>query len=123
MRALRGRNAYADAFYRQHAGNGWQTVGLAIDQPSSVRKFLERTPVTFPIGLAGLEGTGLTRSLGNEAGGLPCPVVQVSSDNPVLACMASQYAGWQVSVGKFFAMGSGPMRAAWGKEELEGFIR
>jgi methenyltetrahydromethanopterin cyclohydrolase len=49
---------------------------------------------------------------------LPCPVVQVWTDHPVLACMASQYAGWQVSVGKFFAMGSGPMRAVYGKEEL-----
>ena len=49
---------------------------------------------------------------------LPCPFVQVFSDHPVLACMASQYAGWQVSVGKFFAMGSGPMRAAYGKEDL-----
>jgi methenyltetrahydromethanopterin cyclohydrolase len=49
---------------------------------------------------------------------LPCPLVQVYTDHPVLACMASQYAGWQVSVGKFFGMGSGPMRAAYGKEEL-----
>jgi methenyltetrahydromethanopterin cyclohydrolase len=49
---------------------------------------------------------------------LPLPSVQVVSDDPVLACMASQYAGWQVSAGKFFAMGSGPMRAAYGKEEL-----
>lgn len=49
---------------------------------------------------------------------MPCPLVQVHSDHPVAACMASQYAGWQVSVGKFFAMGSGPMRAAYGKEEL-----
>ncbi len=32
--------------------------------------------------------------------------------------MASQYAGWQVSVGKFFGMGSGPMRAASGKEAI-----
>jgi methenyltetrahydromethanopterin cyclohydrolase len=32
--------------------------------------------------------------------------------------MASQYAGWQVAAGKFFAMGSGPMRAAYGKEDL-----
>jgi methenyltetrahydromethanopterin cyclohydrolase len=47
-----------------------------------------------------------------------CPHVQVFSDHPVLACMASQYAGWQISVGKFFAMGSGPMRAAYAKEEL-----
>lgn len=53
-----------------------------------------------------------------EVMGEPCPHVQVVSDHPVAACMASQYAGWQISVGKFFAMGSGPMRAAYGKEEL-----
>ena len=47
-----------------------------------------------------------------------CPHIQVASDQPVLACMASQYAGWQISVGKYFAMGSGPMRAAYGKEDL-----
>lgn len=64
-----------DAFYRQHAANGWQVVGLAIDQPSSVRKFLQRTPVSFPIGLAGLQGTELTRSLGNQVGGLPFSVL------------------------------------------------
>ncbi len=49
---------------------------------------------------------------------LPCPQVQVYSDSPVLGCMAAQYAGWQVAVGKFFAMGSGPMRAALGTEAL-----
>src|SRR5689334_22842135 len=51
-----------------------------------------------------------------EAAGVACPMVQVMTDHPVAACLASQYAGWQVSVGSYFAMGSGPMRAAWGKE-------
>src|SRR5262245_4127559 len=46
------------------------------------------------------------------------PRVQVVTDQPVLACMASQYAGWQISAGGYFAMGSGPMRAAYGKEKL-----
>ena len=46
------------------------------------------------------------------------PGVHVWTDHPAVGCMASQYAGWQISVGKFFAMGSGPMRAAYGKEEL-----
>lgn len=46
------------------------------------------------------------------------PVIQVMSDDPVRACLAAQYAGWQIKVGKFFAMGSGPMRAAAGREEL-----
>ena len=45
------------------------------------------------------------------------PAIAVATDHPIAACMASQYAGWQISVGKFFAMGSGPMRAA-GKEAL-----
>ncbi|MFC5609462.1 TlpA family protein disulfide reductase [Variovorax soli] len=60
-----------DRFFREHAANGVQVVGLAIDQPSAVRKFLQRTPVTYPIGLAGLDGTELIRALGNTAGGLP----------------------------------------------------
>jgi thiol-disulfide isomerase/thioredoxin len=64
-----------DAFYRQNAANGWQIVGLAIDQPSAVRSFLARTPVAYPIGLAGLEGTELVKSLGNLNGGLPFTLV------------------------------------------------
>ncbi len=64
-----------NAFYRQHAANDWQVVGLAIDQPSAVRKFLQRMPLDFPIGLAGLGGTELGRSLGNLTGGLPFTVV------------------------------------------------
>jgi methenyltetrahydromethanopterin cyclohydrolase len=46
------------------------------------------------------------------------PAIQVTTDHPLRACMASQYAGWQISEGKFFAMGSGPMRAAGSKEPL-----
>ena len=48
----------------------------------------------------------------------PLPAVAVSTDQPVMACMASQYAGWQITGEKFFAMGSGPMRAAAAKEAL-----
>src|SRR4051794_33777524 len=43
-----------------------------------------------------------------EVGGRPLSLVQVITDHPAIACLASQYAGWHVSVGKFFAMGSGP---------------
>src|SRR5207237_1358000 len=32
-------------------------------------------------------------------------------DHPAVSCMASQYAGWAIQVGKYFAMGSGPLRA------------
>jgi len=46
-----------------------------------------------------------------DLGGIMVPAIRVSTDNPVVACMASQYAGWRISAGKYFAMGSGPGRA------------
>lgn len=46
------------------------------------------------------------------------PAVSVRTDHPIEACLASQYAGWQISHEKFFAMGSGPMRGLTGKEDL-----
>ena len=44
-------------------------------------------------------------------GGAVYPGVTVVTDHPAEACMASQYAGWAISVDKFFGMGSGPLRA------------
>jgi len=48
--------------------------------------------------------------------------VSVHSADPVLACLASQYAGWSLSHGEgkgaFQALGSGPGRAAARREEL-----
>lgn len=72
-----------DRFFREHAANGWQVIGLAVDQAPAVRQFLARTPVSFPIGLAGLEGTSLGRELGNQMGGLPYTVL-ISSAGDVL---------------------------------------
>jgi methenyltetrahydromethanopterin cyclohydrolase len=53
-----------------------------------------------------------------ELDGSGWPHVQVVTDAPVAACLLSQYAGWQIAVGDFFGMGSGPMRAAAAREEL-----
>jgi thiol-disulfide isomerase/thioredoxin len=54
---------------------GWQVLGVAIDGPTPVREFLARTPVNFPIALAGFGGTELAQALGNKAGGLPFTVM------------------------------------------------
>ncbi|MFT4242156.1 MAG: TlpA disulfide reductase family protein [Acidovorax sp.] len=64
-----------NTFHRQHAAHGWQVLGLAVDRPDAVRKFLQRIPLDFPVGLAGMGGTQLARSLGNLTGGLPFTVV------------------------------------------------
>lgn len=37
--------------------------------------------------------------------------IEVRSSQPVLACLAAQYAGWSLASGDYFAMGSGPARA------------
>lgn len=46
------------------------------------------------------------------------PGVTVSVSHPVVACMASQYAGWAVKAEGFFAMASGPARALYAGEPL-----
>jgi methenyltetrahydromethanopterin cyclohydrolase len=56
--------------------------------------------------------------LPGDVAGFPCLQVQVVTDSPVQACLASQYAGWQVGAGQNSLMGSGPMRAHYGKEKL-----
>jgi len=64
-----------DRFYKENKANGWQVVGLAIDQPSRVKAFLSQTPVSYPVVLAGLGGTELSQALGNESGALPFTII------------------------------------------------
>ena len=91
MQALRGRplliNFWAtwcppcieelpllERFYQQNSPKGWQILGLAVDQPSAVKAFMARKIMSFPVGLAGLDGTALSAGLGNLSGGLPFTV-------------------------------------------------
>ena len=45
-------------------------------------------------------------------------MLSVHSNNPILSCLASQYAGWSLAHEKFFSLGSGPGRAIAGREDL-----
>jgi methenyltetrahydromethanopterin cyclohydrolase len=65
--------------------------------------------------LAGLGDVAITAAPADLWHG---PAVLVRTDHPLAACMAAQYAGWQVAHDGYFAMGSGPMRAASGREPL-----
>jgi thiol-disulfide isomerase/thioredoxin len=68
-----------ERFFRSHAPAGWQVVGVAADNAAAVREFLARTPVTYPIVLAGFAGVELSRELGNTSGGLPFTVIYDSA--------------------------------------------
>ena len=46
------------------------------------------------------------------------PGLTVVTDHPALACLASQYAGWELKRDDYFAMASGPGRALIRAEEL-----
>jgi len=64
-----------DRFYQENKAKSWQVLGLAVDQPSAVRTWLQRKPLGFPVAMAGFSGTELSKSLGNLSGGLPFTVV------------------------------------------------
>jgi methenyltetrahydromethanopterin cyclohydrolase len=112
LRAADRLRAEADALgVAPHEVGGAAVLDCGVKAPGGVRAGLELARVC----LADLAGVSLVPG---DATSLNLPRVQVACDQPVRACMASQYAGWQISVGKFFAMGSGPMRAVYGKEKL-----
>jgi methenyltetrahydromethanopterin cyclohydrolase len=65
-----------------------------------------------------MAGLGWVSILPGDVAGVAWPHVFVTTDHPTAACLYSQYAGWQIATEGFFAMGSGPMRAAYAHEEL-----
>ena len=50
-------------------------VGIGIDSPSNIRQFLEMTPVSYPIVIGGLEGSNLSKQMGNSQGALPYTII------------------------------------------------
>jgi methenyltetrahydromethanopterin cyclohydrolase len=90
-----------------------------IDCGIAARGGLEAGRALAEICLAGLGHVELVpMPVGSDSGSSRGLAVAVRTDAPVAACLAAQYAGWKVQHGKFFAMGSGSMRAAIGKESL-----
>jgi methenyltetrahydromethanopterin cyclohydrolase len=60
---------------------------------------------------ASLGGMGEVTFLPLDYGDLQLPGVRVVVDQTEIGCMSSQYAGWGIRRGSFFAIGSGPARA------------
>lgn len=72
-----------NAFFEENKAKGWQVVGIAVDKLDPVKTFLQRQPLAFPVALAGMEGLALSKSLGNQVGGLPFTVL-VGADGSIL---------------------------------------
>ena len=57
------------------AAKNLQIVGIGIDSPSNIREFSQKHDISYPLLVAGMQGTELSRELGNQAGGLPFTVL------------------------------------------------
>lgn len=90
---------------------GAQLIDCGVRSPGG----LEAGRILAEVTMSGLGNVTLVPSRADVWSG---PAVAVHTDHPVAACMASQYAGWQIAGNHFFGMGSGPMRALRGSEEL-----
>jgi thiol-disulfide isomerase/thioredoxin len=64
-----------DRFAQAFAARGGRVLGLAVDNAAAVRQYLAKAPVGYSIALAGLDGTDLSRRLGNNGGALPYTAV------------------------------------------------
>lgn len=101
----------------QRTDTGVTLVDAGIDAPGSVDAGLLIAEIC-------MGGLGRVRQRTGLQAGWPV-WLEVSSAQPVLACLASQYAGWSLAASKeetggkkFFSLGSGPARALAGKEAL-----
>lgn len=68
---------------REHAADGLQVVGIAMDQPPSAAAFLKHLPVGYPI-LIGIDADPVpTTTFGDTAGLLPYSVL-IGRDGRIL---------------------------------------
>jgi thiol-disulfide isomerase/thioredoxin len=52
-----------------------QIVGIGIDSAKNINEFIRKVPVSYPLLVAGVTGSELSRQLGNTTGGLPYTVL------------------------------------------------
>lgn len=91
--------------------NGASVVDCGIETPAGIQAGLLLARIC-------MSDLGDVQIIPGTLEGQSLPYLQVQTDHTVESCLLSQYAGWKIDVDDFFAMGSGPMRAAAEKEDL-----
>jgi thiol-disulfide isomerase/thioredoxin len=69
------------AWHAELAGKA-EIIGIGIDSALNVRQFSEKSPVRYPLLVAGMGGTELSRLLGNTASALPFTLI-VGADGTI----------------------------------------
>ena len=64
------------------AANNINVIGIGIDSPANIAEFATRLKISYPLYVAGMSGTELSREFGNSAGGLPYTVL-IGADGTV----------------------------------------
>lgn len=95
------------SYYRVKVSEG-PLGSTVVDAGVEAEGGFEAGRVITEICMGGLGRAGITTGWFD---GQILPAVEVYTDHPAVATMASQYAGWRVKVGRFSALGSGPARA------------
>jgi thiol-disulfide isomerase/thioredoxin len=57
-------------------------IGIGIDSPTNIAQFADKFKISYPLYVAGMSGTDLSRKFGNTAGGLPYTVL-IGADGQV----------------------------------------
>lgn len=56
---------------RERASQGFEVVGIAVDNPDKVAEYARNAAISYPVLIADGSGLDLIRKLGNASGGLP----------------------------------------------------
>jgi methenyltetrahydromethanopterin cyclohydrolase len=90
--------------------NGSTVIDCGVEVTGSYEAGLRYTEVC-------MGGLGMATLNVRRIGNVPLTAIDVVTDHPCIACLGAQTAGWQISVEKYVAMGSGPARALAQKPE------
>jgi thiol-disulfide isomerase/thioredoxin len=66
----------------EDGGKRFNVIGIGIDSPSNMAEFAAKLKIAYPLYVAGMGGTELSREFGNSAGGLPYTVL-IGADGQV----------------------------------------
>ncbi|MEJ7805218.1 MAG: TlpA disulfide reductase family protein [Telluria sp.] len=66
-----------------NAVKGINVIGIGIDSPTNIAEFASKLKIAYPLYVAGMSGTDLSRQFGNSNGGLPYTVL-IGADGKVV---------------------------------------